>query len=255
MKHISRLLFNVIYLQNQKSSNFCLISMSHNSKYYAKSLKTNPVKSRNIKSLFQNLQQPTTDENTKTLPSTLSKLEATTEDSLDLEVSIDLSKEYESTQLADSTSITPSPTALSINLPSKKITKATDIRLKSTEKMWNSFSWLLLFGISQNGWMCKICPSFATQQGDLAFIERPGNISDHPTERFTDHLKTKRHKDALSNRTAYLEMCNRSTDVWKLAREASLASTATKINRNRFVIKSFFWNWTFNDYKKLGVQT
>ena len=45
--------------------------MSHSSKYYAKSLKTNPVKSRNIKSLFQNLQQPTTDENTETLPSTI----------------------------------------------------------------------------------------------------------------------------------------------------------------------------------------
>ena len=40
--------------------------MSHYSKYYAKSLKTNPVKSR-------------TDENTENLPSTSSKLEATTE--------------------------------------------------------------------------------------------------------------------------------------------------------------------------------
>ena len=213
--------------------------MSHNSKYYAKSLKTNPVKSRNIKSLFQNLQQPTTDENTETLPSTSSKLEATTEDSLDLEVSIDLSKEYESTQLADSTSVTPSPTALSIDLPSKKITKTKDIRLKSTEKYETLFP-DFYFSASQNGWMCKICTSFATGQGDRAFIERPGNVGDHLTERFTDHLKTKRHKDALSNRTAYLEMCNRGTDVWKPAREASLASTATKIDRNRFVIKSFF---------------
>ena len=108
--------------------------MSHNSKYYAKSSKTNPVKCRNIKSLFQNLQQLITDENTKTLPSTSSKLEATTEDSLDLEVSIDLSKDYESTQLADSTSVTPSPTALSIDLPGKNNTKTKDIRLKSTEK-------------------------------------------------------------------------------------------------------------------------
>ena len=39
---------------------------------------------------------------------------------------------------------------------------------------------------------------------------------------------------------AYLEMCNCDTDVWKLAQEASLASSATKIDRNRFVIKSFF---------------
>ena len=190
--------------------------MSHKSKYYAKSLKANPVKSRNIKSLFQNLQQQTTDENTKTLPSTSTKVEATTEDSLDLKVSIDLSIEYESTQLADSTSVTPSPTALSIDLPSKKITKTKDIGLKSTEKNETLFP-DFYFSASHNGWMCKICTSFATGQDDRAFIERPGNIGDHPTERFTDHLKTKRHKDVLSNRTAYLEMCNRGTDVWKLA--------------------------------------
>ena len=213
--------------------------MSHNSKYYAKSLKTNPVKSRNIKSLFQNLQQPTTDENTETLPSTSSKLEATAEDSLDLEVSIDLSKEYESTQLADSTSVTSSPTALSIDLSSKKITKTKGIRLKSTEKYETLFP-DFYFLASQNGWMCKICASFAAGQGDRSFIERPGNIGDHPTERFTDHLKTKRHKDALSNRTAYLEMCNRGTDVWKLAREASLASTATKIDRTDLLSSLFF---------------
>ena len=35
-------------------------------------------------------------------------------------------------------------------------------------------------------------------------------------------------------------MCSRGADVWKLVREASLASTATKIDRNRFLIKSFF---------------
>ena len=75
--------------------------------------------------LFQNLQQSRTDENTETLPSTSSKLEATTEDSLDLEVSINLSKENESTQLADSTSVMLSPTALSIDLPSKKYKNKT----------------------------------------------------------------------------------------------------------------------------------
>ena len=164
--------------------------MSHSSKFYAKSLKTNPVKSRNIKSLFQNLQQRTTDENTETLPSTLSKLEATTEDSLDLEVSIDFSKEYQSTQLADSTSITPSPTALSIDLPRKKITKTKDIRLKSAEKYETLFP-DFYFLASQNGWMCKICTFFATGQGEHAFIERPGNIGNHPIERSADHLKTK----------------------------------------------------------------
>ena len=134
-------------------------------------MKTNPVKSRNIKSLLQNLQQLTTDKNTETLPSVLSKFEATTEDSLDLEVSIDLSKEYESTQLADSTSITPSPTDLSIDLLSKKITKTKDIRLKSTEKYETLFP-DFYFLASQNGWMCKICTSFATGQGGCAFIDK-----------------------------------------------------------------------------------
>ena len=65
---------------------------------------------------------------------------------------------------------------------------------------------------------------------------------------------------------AYLEMCNRGRDVWKLAREASLASTATKNDHNRFVIKSFFrivhsmiiknWAYThnFNDVVDLISQ-
>ena len=71
-------------------------------------------------------------------------------------------------------------------------------------------------------------------------MERPGNIGDHPTERFTDHLKTKRQKEATKNKMTYLEMCNFGTNVWKLAREASLALNTTKIDRNRFIIKSFF---------------
>lgn len=28
-----------------------------------------------------------------------------------------------------------------------------------------------------------------------SFIDKPGNLSDHPAERFTDHLKSKRHFD------------------------------------------------------------
>lgn len=67
--------------------------------------------------------------------------------------------------------------------------------------------------VSQNGWLCKVCTSFATGQGDRAFIERPGKINYHPTERFVDHLKTKRHVEVMNNRIACLEIGNCRTDV------------------------------------------
>ena len=38
----------------------------------------------------------------------------------------------------------------------------------------------------------------------------------------------------------YLEMCNRGTNAWKIARKASLAQNTTTVDRNRLAIKSFF---------------
>ena len=96
--------------------------MSHNSKYYAKTLKTNPVKLRNIESFFKKIQQPTTNKSTKILPHTFSGLEEG--DFTDLEVSIDICKESESTKPADLPSasslpsVTSSSAVLSINPPS-----------------------------------------------------------------------------------------------------------------------------------------
>ena len=47
---------------------------SHNSKYYAKSLKTNPVKSKNIKTLFR---QQSTQESTE--PSSITSIDVNSE--------------------------------------------------------------------------------------------------------------------------------------------------------------------------------
>ena len=132
-------------------------------------------------------------------------------------------------------SFSPSP----IEKPPKKTTKPRNFRIKSTEKYKILFP-DFYYSASKNGWICKICSSFATEKGDQAFVKRPGNIDDKPTERFTNHPKTKRRKEATKNKMTYLEMCNRGTNVWKLAQEARLASNTTKIDRNRFVIKSFF---------------
>ena len=144
---------------------------------------------------------------------------------------------------------TTSTTALTIILSSfspslirkslKRTTKPKNFRIKSTEKYEILFP-DFYYSTSKSGWICNICSSFATEKGDQAFVKRPGNIGDNPTEHFTNHLKTKRRKEATKNKMTYLEMCNRGTNVWKLAQEARLASNTTKIDRNRFVIKSFF---------------
>ena len=53
-------------------------------------------------------------------------------------------------------------------------------------------------------------------------------------------IQKQKNKEATKTKMTYLKMCNRGTDVWKLAQEASLTSNTTKIDCNRFVIKSFF---------------
>ena len=77
--------------------------------------------------------------------------------------------------------------------------------------------------------------SIATEKDDQAFVKRPGNLGDQPAERFTDYLKTKRHKEATKNNMTYLEMCIHGANVWKLAQEASIMLNTTKIDCNRFV--------------------
>ena len=234
---------------------------SHNSKYYAKSLKTNPVKSKNIKTLFC---QQSTKESTETSSSTSidlnsEKIAEGAIQHISISVSVQQTSTSISTQLIPTllyvpptssfpiqttstsavaiipSSVSPSP----IEKPLKRTTKPKDFRLTSTEKyeiLFHDF----YYSTSKNGWIQKICSSFTTEKGDQTFMKRLGNIGDNPTERFTNHLKIKRHKKATKNKMTYLEMCNRGTNVWKLARDASLALNTTKIARNRFVIKSFF---------------
>ena len=116
----------------------------------------------------------------------------------------------------------------------KKTTKTRDIRLYSTEKYEILFP-DFYYSASKNGWICRICLSFATEKDDQAFVKRPGNLGDQPNECFTDYLKTKRHKEATKNNVTYLEMCNHETNIWKLAQEASIMLNTTKIDCNRFV--------------------
>ena len=97
-------------------------------------------------------------------------------------------------------SFSPSP----IEKPPKRTTKPKNFRLKSTEKYEILFP-NFYYSASKNGWICKICSSFATEKGDQAFVKRPGNIGDNPIERFSNHLKTKRRKEAMKNKLTYVQ--------------------------------------------------
>jgi hypothetical protein len=67
------------------------------------------------------------------------------------------------------------------------LNKGKDIRVKSTSRYETVFP-DFYFSSAENGWLCKICTSFAHgPAGNRAFIDKPGNLGDHPTEWFTDH--------------------------------------------------------------------
>ena len=72
-----------------------------------------------------------------------------------------------------------------------------------------------------------------------AFIDKSGNLADHSTERFTDHLKSKRHLTSVKNKQCYNEVSKLDTNIWQLATGAALANAFDAPMKNRFVIKLF----------------
>ena len=110
--------------------------------------------------------------------------------------------------------------------------KGKDIRIKSTSRYETLFP-DFYFSSAENGWLCKTCNSFAHgPAGNRAFIDKPGNVGDHPTERFTDHLKSKRHLISVKNKQGYIEMSKRNTNVWQLATDAVLSNASSLRSKN-----------------------
>ena len=54
------------------------------------------------------------------------------------------------------------------------------------------------------------------QESDRAFIEKPGGFGDHPTDRVTIHLNSKRHLEAVKNKQASKELQQKHTSVHQL---------------------------------------
>ena len=113
------------------------------------------------------------------------------------------------------------------------------------------------YSSSLNGWFCKVCTNFAPlgNQG-RPFIEIPGGFGNHPTNKSSLHLRSKRHQQSVLNKQAFNELRANNMDIYKLLVEASLANQVDKSNQNRFVMKTFFrikhfmtiknWGYTHN---------
>ena len=57
---------------------------------------------------------------------------------------------------------------------------------------------------AKDGWLCKIFTSFSQgNSGSRAFIDKSSNVGDHPTERFTDHPKSKRYLTSVKNKQCH----------------------------------------------------
>ena len=97
------------------------------------------------------------------------------------------------------------------------------------------------YSSSLNGWFCKVCTNFAPlgNQG-RPFIEIPGAFGNHPTNRSSLHLHSKRHQQSVLNKQAFNKLPANNMDIYKLLVEASLANQVNKSNQNRFFMKTFF---------------
>ena len=68
-----------------------------------------------------------------------------------------------------------------------------DVKVKSMSQYETLFTDFYFLSANEV-WVCKIYTSFSQgHSGSRGFIDKPVNLGDHPTERLTDHFKSKRH--------------------------------------------------------------
>ena len=113
--------------------------------------------------------------------------------------------------------------------------------MKFHSKIWNSFSLFLLLSSKKNDEYVKSAlHSLLEKLTEHLWKDQDIHWwSLYWMLHWTDHLKIKRH-DEDTKKMTYLELWNCHTIIWELDSKASFASNAIKIDRNRFVVKSFF---------------
>ena len=89
-------------------------------------------------------------------------------------------------------------------------TKVTKLTCAVTREKNMSCIFLIFFFFylsSLNGWFCKVCTNFAPLGNqERPFIEIPSGFGDHPTDRSSLHLCSKRHQQSVLNKQAFNEL-------------------------------------------------
>ena len=241
--------------------------MSHNGKYYKKTLKRNAVMSRNIASMSQPKVLRTNDSSNAVLnnnqvlynnPTSVVKTNSSEKEITNAEEhqesgSNDSQSEtlqiFENLNSTENVSEPEFDISCSIGtakelLLSKPHSSTTPDGKESKESKLVSYEICFpdfYFSSVENGWLCKICCSFSHgNAGNRAFVDKPGKLGEHPLAKFSDQLNSNRHKLSVKNKQCFKEMSIRNTNVWQLAFNASLQSGETKRQNNRFILKCFF---------------
>ena len=85
----------------------------------------------------------------------------------------------------------------------------TDMRCNTRKKYELHFpDFFFFFYLSSlNGWFRKVCTNFAPLGNqERPFIEIPSGFGDHPTDRSSLHLCSKRHQQSVLNKQAFNEL-------------------------------------------------
>ena len=87
--------------------------------------------------------------------------------------------------------------------------------------------YFLIIFVSKGSWPCKICTSFSqSHSGSRAFTDKPGNLDEHPTERFTDHLKSNKHFSSGKTNNVTTKCQSVMLMFWQLATSVIIANAS-----------------------------
>ena len=217
---------------------FRLSMPSHNSKYYAQSLKTKPINSQKNTTLFKRKSES----DDKAGPSSRkSKSDDVPSCSADCGTSQPVTLHDNSTSrvteiVTESVTVSEENSINIVdesNLASSEKTVAAKDKINDLQTAINSLEYYqkrfpdFYYCIVSKGWYCKTCSNFTQNKvGITPFVNTVGTFGDHPTRRANKQLDSERHSQSLKNKL--IHKCERCTNIWKLLQEASLSQEVQK---------------------------
>ena len=160
--------------------------LSHNSKYYVKSLRTNTVKSQKIATMFKRKtpgDAQDRDQPPKKVVQEEPAVESPSEVDQETTVTADNTLESQSTTsnvICDNKKNTDICNISDEIVPTGSLPNSIDLRQKSVPAYKRIFP-KFYHSSSENSWFCKICTSFSANIApNRAFITKAETFGDHP---------------------------------------------------------------------------